>query len=45
MDHKITVYGGASERVECDYGEPFAAIALIFLLDKSYKWRKDSAID
>jgi len=32
MDHKITVYGGASERVECDYGEPFPALPSSFCL-------------
>ena len=31
-DHKITVYGGASERVECDYGEPFPALPSSFCL-------------
>ena len=32
MDRSITVYGGASERVECDYGEPFASIPTSFCL-------------
>jgi len=32
MDRTITVYGGASERVECDYGEPFASIPTSFCL-------------
>ena len=32
MDRTITLYGGASERVECDYGEPFPAIPSSFCL-------------
>ena len=31
-DRSITVYGGASERVECEYGEPFAALPTSFCL-------------
>ena len=31
-DRSITVYGGASERVECEYGEPFAALPTSFAL-------------
>ena len=31
-DRSITVYGGASERVECEYGEPFAALPSSFCL-------------
>ena len=31
-DRIITVYGGASERVECEYGEPFAALPTSFCL-------------
>ena len=32
MDRTIKVYGGASERVECEYGEPFAALPTSFCL-------------
>ena len=31
-DRSITVYGGASERVECEYGEPFASLPTSFCL-------------
>ena len=31
-DRKITVYGGASERVDCEYGEPFASLPTSFCL-------------
>ena len=31
-DRSITVYGGASERVECEYGELFAALPTSFCL-------------
>ena len=31
-DRNITVYGGASERVECEYGEPFAPLPTSFCL-------------
>ena len=31
-DRSITVYGGASERVDCEYGEPFAALPTSFCL-------------
>ena len=31
-DRSITVYDGASERVDCEYGEPFAALPTSFCL-------------
>ena len=31
-DRSITVYGGASERVEREYGEPFASLPTSFCL-------------
>ena len=31
-DRSITVYGGASERVECDYGEPCSSLPTSFCL-------------